>query len=480
MEAQLDLIDGVRCAPSQTLDIELTNPSTGGLIARVAQTDPTEVDRAIAAADRVDKSGSWRLLSIADRAAALLRVADELDQRGDRIGAAESLGSGVVISIARLFGGSLAGSFRDAVEHMRNGALVEEVGESDRPVEILRIPWGATAVLVPWNAPAAMAAKKCAYALAAGAPVILKPPERAPYGCNVLAEAIAAAGLPNGVFQMVHGGADVGVQLTTDPRIRCISFTGSVTTGRAIAIAAAADFKAVQLELGGNNPVIIMPDADISQAAKSIATGMTKLNGQWCEGPGKIFVPLALERELVSALLAELGGVVIGAHDDADAAMGPLAYREHRDQLQARVDDLVQSGATAHQMPTAPDLPGWFWPPMVVTDAPEGLCVDELFGPVVTVHAVGSIDVAIDLANASPYGLAGYVFGTDIDAAMAVARRIRFGEVKVNGTSLLDLCPQSVQSFWRGSGVGGHGDRDVFRFFCGAQIVGVDRPGLPI
>lgn len=480
MESQLDLIDGARCAPRQTLDIELANPSTGEFIAKVAQTDPAEVDRAIEAADRIDKAGTWRLLSIDDRAAALLRVADELDQRGDRIGAAESVGSGVVISIARLFGGSLAGSFRDAVEQMRNGVLVQQVGESDRPVEILRIPWGPTAVLVPWNAPAAMAAKKCAYALAAGAPVILKPPERAPFGCNVLAEAIAAAGLPGGVFQLVHGGAGVGVQLTTDPRIRCISFTGSVTTGRAIAIAAAADFKAVQLELGGNNPVIIMPDADINEAAKSIASGMTKLNGQWCEGPGKIFVPPALERELVSALLAKLGGVVIGAHDDANAVMGPLAYRDHREQLQSRVDDLVRSGATAHQVPTAPDLPGWFWSPRVITGADEGLCVDELFGPVVTVHAVNSIDAAIDLANASPYGLAGYVFGSDVDAAMAVARSLRFGEVKVNGTSLLDLSPESVQSFWRSSGIGGHGDRDVFRFFCGSQIVGVDRPGLPI
>jgi len=182
MEIQLDLIDGVRLAPSQALDIDLTNPSTGEFLTKVAQTDAAEVARAIQAADRIDKSGSWRLLNISERAAALLRVADELDQRGDRIGAAESLGSGVVISIARLFGGSLAGSFRDAVEQMQNGGLVQEVGESDRPVEILRIPWGPTAVLVPWNAPAAMAAKKCAYALAAGAPVILKPPERAPFG----------------------------------------------------------------------------------------------------------------------------------------------------------------------------------------------------------------------------------------------------------------------------------------------------------
>ena len=478
---QVDLIDGERMAPTGRLEnSRLENPSTGAFIALSAQTDAAMVERAIAAASRQDAEGTWRQMPIEERAEALLRVATELDARASSIGAAEALGTGVVISVAGAFGGALAGSFRDAVIRLRSGWATEQVGDEGRPVELLRIPWGPTVIIVPWNAPAAMAAKKSAYALAVGAPVILKPPEWAPFGCNIFADAIHAAGLPAGVFQMVHGGPEVGQQLVSDRRVACIAFTGSVATGRYIARAAAEEFRPVQLELGGNNPVIILPDADIAATAKSLAGGMTKLNGQWCEGPGKVFLSPRQHDELLDALLTELGAVTIGSHDDPLAQMGPLAKREHRDRLQTQVDFLEAQSAIVHIAAAAPDLPGWFWPPRVVTGAPDSACMDELFGPVLTLHEVNSVPEAIALANDSPYGLAGYVFGTDIDGCMGVARLLRFGEVKINGTSLLDLSPRSAQSFWRSSGFGGHGDAELFAFFCGTQIVGLDRPGLPI
>lgn len=477
---QRDLIDGMRETPQEQLDVELCNPSTGEFIAAAASTRVADVDRAIAAATRVHDSGTWRDLSIDERAAYLLRIADELEARGADIGVAESMGSGLVISIASLFGGATAGVFRDAVDLMRSIDFVEQVGEQDRPVEILRSPWGPTSVLVPWNAAAAMAAKKCAFALAAGAPVILKPPERSPFGCNLIADAIEAADLPAGVFQMVHGGADVGRMITTDPRIRAISFTGSVATGRAIASVAAADFKALQLELGGNNPVVVLPDADVAATASSIASGMVKLNGQWCEGPGKIFVNSEMHDDLVAALIDAIAVYAQGAHDDPGAQVGPLAYREHRDQLDDQVRELLEAGGEVTVVGDQPPKVGSFWSPRIITDAPLEVAVEEMFGPVISIHRMDSIDESVVAANSSPYGLAAYVFGTDIEAAMAVARRLQFGEVKVNGTSLFDLSPRSVQSFWRGSGIGGHGDRDVFLFFCGTRIVGVDRAGLPI
>ena len=382
--------------------------------------------------------------------------------------------------MARLFGGSLAGNFRDAIGHLGDGWASIDLSEDGRPVELLRIPWGPTAIFVPFNAPAAVAAKKVAYALAAGAPVILKAPENGPFGCNLLADAIDAAGLPAGVFQLVHGGEDVGARLTTDPRIRAIAFTGSVVTGRAIARAAAEDFKAVQLELGGNNPAIVRADADIELTAKALADGMVKLNGQWCEAPGKVLVARELHDSLVAALERHLREVRIGSADDEQAQLGPLAFEAHRSRLDAQVQQLVDTGAEVVVAGDVPDLPGWFWAPRIIVGASAADAVEEMFGPVVTIHPVDSDDEAIAIANDSPSGLAGYVFGTDIAAAMDVGRRIRFGEVKINSTSLLDMSPRSVQSFWRSSGVGGHGDADVFRFFCGSQIVGIDRPGLPI
>lgn len=477
---QIDRVGGQELVPSGTLPGWLCNPSTGERIAQQAATDLVTVGRAIAIADEVDRLGTWRETTIDERCAFLERIAVSLDAIGDEVGFAESMGSGVPISIARLFGGSLAGSFRDAAEHLRDGWVATDLGDDDRPVELLRIAWGPTVVLVPWNAPAAMAAKKVAYAMAAGAPVILKPPEWAPFGCNLLADAICAAGLPAGVFQLVHGGADVGVALTTDPRIRAVAFTGSVATGRIIARAGAEDFKALQLELGGNNPVIVRADADVEATAASLAEGMIKLNGQWCEGPGKILVARPLHDALVEALARHLHGYRIGDNLDEEAQVGPLAHEAHRAQLDAQVQRLIDRGAEVIVAGDVPDLAGWFWAPRIVVGAAAEDAVDELFGPVVTIHPVDSDAEAITIANGSPFGLAAYVFGTDVAAAMAVGRQLRFGEVKINGTSLLDLSPQSVQSFWRSSGIGGHGDKDVFRFFCGAVIVGVDRPGLPI
>lgn len=477
---QIDRIGGTEQEPSGLLPLWLCNPSTGARIMQAAATDLVEVERAIAIADEAHSSGIWSGLTIDERSTYLMRVADLLDPYAEDVAAAEAIGSGVVISVTELFAGALAGSFRQAVELIADGWSHTDLSEDGRRIELLRLPWGPTAVLVPWNAPAAMAAKKVAFALAAGAPVILKPPEWAPFGCNFLADAIGAARLPRGVFQMVHGGVDVGQLLTTDPRIRAVSFTGSVRTGRSIARAGAEDFKALQLELGGNNPVVVRADADIEETARALAEGIVKLNGQWCEGPGKIFVPRARHDEFVEALQAHLQEYVIGAHDDPSAQIGPLAHEAHRNHLNDQVQRMVDLGAQVVMGGVEPDLDGWFWAPRVVVGAAPADCIDELFGPVVTVHPVDSDSEAVALANNSPYGLAGYVFGTDIEAAMSVGRDMRFGEVKVNGTSILDLSPSSVQSFWRSSGLGGHGDRDTIRFFCGAQIVGVDKTGLPI
>lgn len=477
---QVDRIGGEQVAPADTLSDWLCDPSTGELVVQMAATDLASVERAIAIADAIDRSGIWCDLSVDVRCAYLEVIADQLEPLADMVGRVESLTTGVPISIARAFGGSLAGNFRDAAALLRQGWAHAELGEADRPVQLLRIPWGPTAILVPFNAPAGQAAKKVAYALAAGAPVILKPTEHGPFGCNLLADAIDAACLPPGVFQMVHGGPEVGRALTTDPRIRAVVFTGGVEIGRAIARAAAEDFKALQLELGGNNPVIVRDDANVESTAAAIAAGMIKLNGQWCEAPGKVLVARSLHDDLVAALLGHLGGYRIGAHDDEETQVGPLSYEGHRTRLDAQVGALVDAGAKVLVAGSEPDSGGWFWAPRVIVGADPQDAIEEMFGPVVTVHAVDSDAEALELANASPYGLAAYVFGADIPAAMAVGRAMRFGEVKINGTSLLDMSPSSAQSFWRNSGIGGHGDTDVFRFFYGTQIVGMDRPGLPI
>jgi phenylacetaldehyde dehydrogenase len=495
---QLDRIDGELVPPRDVLvGAPLCDPSTGEALQPRRATAPGDVERAIATSHRVHRSGEWADLGVDERAAWLERIAVELDAAtgGDRdrdgdsdgcvdsrdaVAIAESTGSGVPISVTRLFAGSLAGAFRGAIAQLRAAGVRTELPGPVRPVELLRLPWGPAAVLVPWNAPAAMAAGKVATALAAGCPVLLKPPEWSPLGCNLLADALHRAGLPPGVFQMVHGGPATGAALTSDPRVRVVSFTGGLAAGRAIARAAAEHFPALQLELGGNNPAIVRPDAPLEATAAALAAGIAKLNGQWCEAPGKVLVARELHDDLVDAVREHLARRTIGHHLDPDTAIGPLSHESHRARLDHQVAELVADGAEVLVAGEAPDLPGWFWPPRLVVGVAAERCVDELFGPVVTVHPVDGDSDAVALANDTPYGLAGYVFSADLDAAQAIGRRIRFGEVKVNGTSVIDLTPASSQSFWGLSGIGGHGAAEVFRSFTGTQIVGVDHPEAPI
>ena len=476
---QLDLIDGELRPPGGAPGAWLADPNTGAGLTRAASTAAPAVEAAIACASRVHEDGGWYALPADQRAAALRRVADELRAMVDDVAVAECLGSGVPLSITRLFAGSLPDTFEAAARYVE-ADRTRDLSEGDRVVELHRFPWGPAAVLVPWNAPAAMAAKKSAYALAAGCPVIVKPPEAAPLSAQYLATAIQRAELPPGAFQMVHGGPEVGVALTTDARVAAVSFTGSAATGRAVAVGAAASLKAVQLELGGNNPVVVLPDADLEQAAEALAAGMVKLNGQWCEGPGKVFVPDAIHDELLDALAARLRSYRIGDTWSATTDIGPLANQRHRDQLDAQVSAIEAAGGRVHVCGSAPTTAGWFWAPRFVTDAPQAACVDELFGPVVTVHRVPSEEAAISMANDSPYGLAAYVFAGDLGRGFATAHALRFGEVKVNGTSILDMSDESAQSFWRGSGIGGHGNRELFEFFRGTQIVGMDQASLPL
>ncbi len=225
---------------------------------------------------------------------------------------------------------------------------------------------------------------------------------------------------------------------------------------------------------------MVRPDADIAGTAAALAEGMTKLNGQWCEAPGKILVPEDLHDDLVDALLGQLGKLHIGHCLDDTTDVGPLAYSAHQAHLQQRVDDLVQHGGKALTSAPLPALGGWFFPPTIVVGLPAEKSEFELFGPAVTVHSVGSVEEALAAASGPETGLAGFVFGSDLDAALDTAARIPAGEIRINGCKLADLADGSEQTFWNNAGIGGHGPFDMVRFFQGSRIIGVDDPGLPI
>ncbi|MBM7515057.1 aldehyde dehydrogenase family protein [Nocardioides nitrophenolicus] len=472
-------IDGTPEASDLELDDALHDPNTGTVLQGNRASSPAQVERALAGAWSAHSAGTWRDLGLAGRAALLHRFADLVDEQQTTIAELDSLNSGVTLRETTLFASSLAGTVRGAIALAERRGESAELAADQGPVRLRRVPWGPTALIAPWNAPAAVAVKKMAYALLAGAPVVLKPSPASPWSAQLLAAAAAEAGLPSGVFALVLGGGEVGQQICADPRVKAISMTGSTATGRLIAQASAPNLTRLRLELGSNNPAIVLADADLAATVEDLAAGMTKLNGQWCEAPRRVLADRAVYADLVAGLAERLRRTRVGSALDADTEVGPMAFRQRRDDLEAQRAHLVAAGASAAHRTDVPGG-GWFLAPTVVSSSGPVDLPGEVFGPMIAVEPFTTVEDALVRSNAGPHGLAGYVFAGDVERAIAVGGHLEAGEVKVNGTSLLDMCADSAQSFFGDSGLGGHGDADVLEFYAGKQIVGVDLVDAPM
>lgn len=463
--------------------IRPVDPNTGAALPLARETSEAQLERAIAEADAAHADARWRGLGLAERCRILEAFAAGLDERGAEIARLDALDSGVPISVTQLFGGGNGDTVRDAIVHARTAAAAGPLDADHADVRVHRIPWGPAALITPWNAPSAMVVKKMAYALAAGAPVVVKPSSAAPHSAELIAEAAAAAGFPAGTWSLVRGGAVLGKALSEEPRIAAISMTGSTPVGRDIAVRSAARFARVQLELGANNPAIVRADADIPATAQALISGAWKLSGQWCEAPRRVYAAASVHGELLAALAAESERWVVGSSLEPATQIGPVAFPERREELLAQRDELVAAGARIVAEAAVPEA-GCFVPPTILDGngaEPEA----EVFGPILVVHAIPETNDAFDaaaLAAASRghVGLAAYVFTRDEEAGRALAVQLPAGEVKLNGTSVLDMAPGSEQSFFGASGLGGHGDARLLEFFTGARVVGADRPGLPL
>ena len=471
-------IGGGRERSAVAVPAALHDPNNGEPLQALRSSSPEQVERAVEAAHRAHVLGLWSGLGLAGRAEKLRAVADAVDAIADRIAVLDSLNSGVPISRTRLFAGGLGDTVRQAV------AIAEEAGEDRElpaepgPVRLRRIPWGATALILPWNAPSFIATKKLAYALVAGNPVVVKPSPASPWSAELLMGAIESADLPPGTVNLVLGDGDVGSALSGDARIRAISMTGSTPTGRLIAAAAAPNVTRLHLELGSNNPAVVRSDADVAATTRQLYDGMTKLNGQWCEAPRNVYVAPEVGDELVAALTELVETAQVGPSLDEATTIGPMAFRERRDALVAQRADFEAAGHRAVLAKQVPD-DGWFFLPTVVLGDAVRVC-GEVFGPMLTVEVVASDAEAVARANSTAGGLAAYVFGEDLAAAQAVGQQILAGEVKINGTSVLDMSPESAQSFFGTSGIGGHGDRDLLDFHSGKQVIGRDLVAPPL
>jgi phenylacetaldehyde dehydrogenase len=471
----LDFIDGDLTPPTIELGVWLEDPNTRAPLQQQMATSDDALERALAGAARVHESGLWAEMPIEERCAMLVAFSAELDKRKEEIARREALTTGVTISLTSMLQLIVTGAWHLANEQLRGGWVRSSLpGPNGQDVEIHRRPLGPALLLVPWNAPAPMAAHKAANSLAAGCPTILKPTEWAPNGCDLFGEAAQAAGLPKGVFQIVHGGPDVGGKLVKDARVRAVSFTGGLAGGRAIARECAGDFKPAQLELGGNNAVVVMEDADLDQAAQGVVALMTSLNGQWCRALGRLIVHESIADRLLEGVLEQMANLKLGDSLAFDTQMGPMVHSRHLDKITGQLNGLIAKGGRAHASATLPDLPGNFIAPTLVTGVASADAQHEIFGPVGTVHTFKTDEEALRLANDTPYGLEGYVFGGDEARAMRLARKVRAGGVKVNGSTILSLHILAPRPAWGLSGMRDEGTIETFQFFCGTQVVGIE------
>ena len=441
---------------------EVTAPATGEVISTVG--DPTTADLDRAVADAVVAQKTWAALPYTERAKVFRHASHLLSSNPERL-------------VNWLIPEAGSGEGKAAFEV---GVVVAELDEAANIAsapygELLRskkprmsyarkVPHGVVGVISPFNFPAILSMRSVAPALALGNAVILKPdPRTAISGGLALAELLEEAGLPKGLLHVLPGGAEVGKALVAHPEVPCISFTGSTPAGRAIGETAGKLLKAVHLELGGNNAMLVMPDADVNAAATIGAWGSFLHQGQICMTTGRHLVPREMYDEYVRVLAEKASHIPVG--DPAKGApLGPIIDERQRDQIHAIVEATVDAGAS---LVAGGEYTELFYRPTVLANVPldSPAFSQEIFGPVAPVVAYDTLDEAIDIINASEFGLSASIVTSNPFAAMELADRIHSGAIHINDASVDDeaVVPfGGVKASAVGGRFGGNANLDTF------------------
>ncbi len=426
-------IDGRWVDPVEPRPLDVINPATEAVAGRISLGSAADVDRAVKAA-RAAFDG-WSRTSVEERVALFERIVAAYHERHGDMAAAITEEMGAPVALAQKSQAAMGmGHLRTALNVLKKYAFSELRGTT----MILKEPIGVCGLITPWNWPVNQIACKVAPALATGCTMVLKPSEIAPFSARIWTEILHAAGVPPGVFNLVNGdGLTVGAAIASHPGVDLVSFTGSTRAGIEVARNAAPTVKRVHQELGGKSPNIILPDADFQRAVGGGVRAAMNNSGQSCNGPTRLLVPRARMAEAIEIAKAAAEAVTVG--DPASGAtIGPVVSAAQWDKIQTLIHKGIDEGAKV--VAGGPGKPagldrGYYVKPTVLAYVTNAMTVarEEIFGPVLVVIAYDSVDDAVRIANDTPYGLAAFVSGSDLDQVREVASRLRAGQVTLNG-----------------------------------------------
>lgn len=475
-------IDGVFTEAANGATFENINPFTNEKINHVASGEAADVDRAVKAAKRAFKE-EWRHVKQADRLDYIFKIGDVIEEHAEEIAVLESYDTGLPISQTKKMVVRAAKNFRFYGE-MVSSRLVGDAYQVDDAFLNYTVnePVGVAGLITPWNAPFMLETWKIAPALATGNTVVLKPAEWSPLTANRIAEMIDQAGLPSGVFNVVHGcGETAGAALVEHPDVPLISFTGETKTGSEIMKNGADALKRFSMELGGKSPIIAFEDADLQRALDACTWGIFSFNGERCTANSRLYVHESIAEDFIEKLKERVDNIIVGDPMRTETQVGPLIHTEHYDNVKNYLEIAAEEGCDIYSGNIPKDVSrGNFIAPTILLNAANSMRVvqEEIFGPVIAVMTFKDEAEVIEMANDVRYGLAGYVWTKDIQRGHRVAQAIDAGMLWVNAQNVRDL--RTPFGGAKHSGIGREGGHYAFEFFTEAKIIHVALKDHPI
>ncbi|WP_253445107.1 NAD-dependent succinate-semialdehyde dehydrogenase [Halomonas sp. Y3] len=472
------LIDGTAAALvgeawlTGSASFPVTNPATGERLAQVADLGADETRQAVAAAEAA--GAAWKKTTAKERAALLRAWFLRIQEEAEGLAELMTLEQGKPLAESRgevTYGASFIEYFAEEAKRMAGETLPTHA--ADKRLLVLREPIGVVAAITPWNFPMAMITRKCAPAIAAGCTVVIKPAEATPLTALALARLAREAGIPAGVINVVTAAspASVGEVLTTDPRVRKVSFTGSTPVGKKLLAQCAGTVKKASMELGGNAPFIVFDDADLDAAVAGAIASKYRNAGQTCVCTNRFLVQEGIYDAFVEALAAKVAAMPVGDGREPGVMIGPLINQAAVDKVQRHVDDAVAKGGRLLCGGTLHALGQSFYAPTVIADATPEMAVasEETFGPLAPVFRFRDEEEAIAMANDTPFGLAAYFYARDYRRIWRVMEGLEYGMVGVNeGIISTELAPFGGV---KESGLGREGSRHGLEEFTELKYV---------